>query len=402
MNPIGWPPLNALRKDALTLGSLFTGIGGIELGLEQTGRFSTRWHCENDEYASRVLKKNRPHVVNLGDVSQVSWGEEHYVQVMAGGFPCQDVSVAGSRKGLEGERSGLWFEFARAISVVRPSYVLLENTPGLLSLGMGDVLGSLSRLGYDAWWTCLHACDCGAPHLRKRVFVIGWRRPVSDTESMRWQQTSHGSARSRSASSGSEKVTSANSDCCDCRQQSEGDDGAQPEQLHEPRGNDSLRSCDDVSDSQCEQRGGERSSEDQSETRTRKGKGKKRERVRSDARAAHRDVSDSSSKRPSSSKQAKLRSKRGRKEGGTTSECYRRSVESALDRVANGIPGWLDECRRQFPAEPTHISRTIEPHRGRVDQLRCIGNAVVPAVAFVVGRCLLTIHDTLSIGDDLC
>jgi DNA (cytosine-5)-methyltransferase 1 len=96
------------------------------------------------------------------------------VDVICGGFPCQDVSLAGKRAGLEGERSGLWSEYARLIREIRPRFVLVENVPGLLSLGMGDVLGTLSTLGYDAVWDCVPAAAVGAPHRRDRVWVVAY------------------------------------------------------------------------------------------------------------------------------------------------------------------------------------------------------------------------------------
>ena len=100
----------------ITVGSLFSGIGGIELGLERTGGFKTIWNCEIDPYASAVLKKHWPDVPNLGDITKVDWDGVERPEMLCGGFPCQDISVAGKGKGIEGGyRSGLWFEYAKAI-----------------------------------------------------------------------------------------------------------------------------------------------------------------------------------------------------------------------------------------------------------------------------------------------
>lgn len=154
----------------LTFGSLFSGIGGLDLGMERAG-FVCRWQSEIDDYASRVLKKHWPHIPNLGDVKQIDWNTVEPVDVIVGGYPCQPFSVAGSRNGGTDERH-LWPWFANAISVVRPRYALLENVAGHLSLGFGQVLGDLATLRYDARWDCIPAAAVGAPHRRDRVFII--------------------------------------------------------------------------------------------------------------------------------------------------------------------------------------------------------------------------------------
>lgn len=157
----------------LTVGSLFSGIGGLELGLERTGGFKTIWNCEIDPYASVVLKKHWPDVPNLGDITKVEWGTVEKPDLICGGFPCQDISVAGKGKGIkEGTRSGLWFRFAEAIRALRPRYVLAENVPMLANRGLDIVLCSLAEIGYDAEWFNLSAADVGAWHRRERIFII--------------------------------------------------------------------------------------------------------------------------------------------------------------------------------------------------------------------------------------
>ena len=154
----------------LTVGSLFAGIGGIDLGLERTGRFRTLWFCERDGYCQRVLAKHWPHVPILNDVADVDESAPR-VDVLAGGFPCQPVSHAGRRKAQDDER-WLWPHVKRCIRVLRPRGVLLENVPGLLTAGFDDVIGGLAACGYDAEWDCIPAAALGAPHLRDRVFII--------------------------------------------------------------------------------------------------------------------------------------------------------------------------------------------------------------------------------------
>jgi len=160
----------------LTLGSLFSGIGGIELGFERTGRFKTIWNCEIEPYPSAVLEKNFPGVKNYGDITKVDWSGVERPDVLVGGFPCQDISVAGKGAGIkEGTRSGLWSEYARAVRELRPRYVIVENVSMLARRGLTRVLGDLAALGYDAEWFTIRASDVGAPHRRERLFIIAHR-----------------------------------------------------------------------------------------------------------------------------------------------------------------------------------------------------------------------------------
>lgn len=159
--------------NGLRIGSLFSGIGGIELGLERAGIGQTVWQCEIDPWARRVLAKHWPGVPCHDDVRtfQPAHGS---ADLVCGGFPCQDLSKAGKQEGIQGARSGLWREFARIVRQVRPRYVVVENVPPLLDLGMGTVLGDLAACGYDAEWDCLPAAALGAPHIRDRVFILAY------------------------------------------------------------------------------------------------------------------------------------------------------------------------------------------------------------------------------------
>ena len=158
----------------LRVGDLFSGIGGFSLGLERAGGFKTQWFVEIDPYCQRVLAKHWPHVPRYGDIKAIDWGAVPRVDVLCGGFPCQDISLAGKGAGLAGDRSGLWFEYAKAIAALRPRYVLIENVSALRARGLDQVLGSLAALGYDAEWHVLSACAFGAPHTRERLFVLAY------------------------------------------------------------------------------------------------------------------------------------------------------------------------------------------------------------------------------------
>ena len=157
---------------------LFSGIGGFSLGLERAG-FQTVAFCENEPFCQQVLHKHWPDVPIYDDVRELSRGRLDAdgiagIDVICGGFPCQDISVAGQGAGIEGERSGLWSEFARLIGEIRPRYVIVENVSALLGRGLGTVLGDLAALGYDAEWHCIPASACGAPHRRDRVWILGY------------------------------------------------------------------------------------------------------------------------------------------------------------------------------------------------------------------------------------
>lgn len=158
----------------MTFGSLFAGIGGMDLGLERAG-MTCRWQVEIHPFCRRVLAKHWPDVPRHDDVRTFpnhGTREDWHVDLICGGFPCQDISHAGARAGIGGERSGLWSEFARVIRDLRPRFVLVENSAALLDRGMGVVLADLATLGFDAEWEVLPAAALGAPHLRERVFIV--------------------------------------------------------------------------------------------------------------------------------------------------------------------------------------------------------------------------------------
>lgn len=149
----------------------------MDLGLERAG-MTCRWQVEIDPFAQKVLTKHWPEVPKYGDITKLDGCELEPVDLICGGFPCQDVSHAGKRVGISGARSGLWSEFARLVRTLRPRFVLVENVTGLLDRGMGTVLGQLAALGYDAEWTVLSACRFDAPHPRERVFIVAY--PASE------------------------------------------------------------------------------------------------------------------------------------------------------------------------------------------------------------------------------
>ena len=162
----------------MTHGSLFSGIGGFDLGAERAG-LQNLWACEIDEFKQAILHKHFPDTQIYSDIKTIN---PPYVDVISGGFPCQDISQSQFRYknnrygnyGIKGERSGLWSEYARVIRCVRPKYVIIENSAMLPVRGLEVVLCDLAAAGYDAEWQTLSAKAFGFPHLRKRCFIVAY------------------------------------------------------------------------------------------------------------------------------------------------------------------------------------------------------------------------------------
>ena len=163
-------------------GSLFAGIGGFDLGFERAG-IETVWQVEIDDYCRRVLAKHFPNAQRFSDIRECGKHNLAPVDILSGGFPCQDISEAGDRAGINsGRRSGLWKEYLRIIGELRPKFAVVENVSALLERDMGRVLGDLAGIGYDAEWELISACAIGAPHTRERVFIVAY------SQEERWRQ----------------------------------------------------------------------------------------------------------------------------------------------------------------------------------------------------------------------
>lgn len=159
---------------SLTVGSLFSGIGGLDAGLEQSG-MKTVWQVEYDDWCRDRLEENFPHTEKYKDVKEVGKQNLESVDLICGGFPCQDISIANTNgKGLDGERSGLWFEYFRILCEMRPRYALIENVSNLLIRGFERLLLDLASIGYDAEWQVIRASFTGLLHERKRLFIVAY------------------------------------------------------------------------------------------------------------------------------------------------------------------------------------------------------------------------------------
>lgn len=305
---------------------LFSGIGGMSLGLERAG-FKTVAFVEIEPFCQAVLAKNFPGVPVFHDVRTVTAAAlaergVGRIDFIAGGFPCQDLSVAGKRAGLEGQRSGLWGHFARLVSDLRPRGLLVENVPGLLSLGMGRVLGDLAALGYDSTWDCIPASAVGAPHRRDRVWIVAH---------------ASGGVRQRGAS---------------------GQQG-HAAQLRQDLANTDNAGLERRNGGSLPERAGERI-----------------------ARASGAPVRDASCELPHGAGT-------GTEGDGSAepSNTDRRQPERGLGRVAHGLSAGLDAG--PWLQEPENIPRVASGQENRANRLKALGNAVVPQVVEIIGRAAL-------------
>lgn len=178
----------------MTIGSLFSGIGGLELGLERAGLGPVRWQVEIDHWCRGVLAMHWPDAVRYDDVRRVGAANLEPVEVICGGFPCQDISQAGKGAGLSGARSGLWREFHRIVGELRPRAVVVENVRALVARGLDRVVADLDGLGYRVEGRIIAARDVGAPHKRERLFVLAYARNDGREERGAWHDERRGDA----------------------------------------------------------------------------------------------------------------------------------------------------------------------------------------------------------------
>ena len=352
---------NGLATINMTLhvGSLFSGIGGIDLGLERAG-MTVKWQSEIDPYSCRVLKKHWPDVPNLGDIKNIDWKKVEVVDVIAGGYPCQPFSTAGKRNGTADPRH-LWPEMLRAISTIRPRIAFLENVRGHYSLGFDSVLADLTEIGYDAQWETISALSVGAPHLRQRLICLAYPNGIRQSLQIDGEQSSI----TQFASNGSKRRINNNL--------------AYPNGT--PRQQQQKRQIQESDIGRCSQdvaypndTGGgapryETDTQQQEEIKKRQGQPQSQPGRLSEVLADPQE--QFSYGEPDNSRDSK-RSKKVSKfrDSGGPADVSRGwwEVEPSVGRVAHGVPF-------------------------RVDRLRGLGNAVVPQVAETVGR---IIHQLLT------
>ena len=316
----------------LTFGELFAGIGGFSLGLERAG-MKCKWQVEIEPYARAVLKKHWPEVPKHDDVRTFPPQGDYSVDLICGGFPCQDISLAGKGAGLSGARSGLWYEFARIIGGIRPRYVVVENVAALATRGLDAVVGTLSTLGYDAEWHVIPACAVGAPHRRERLWIVGvCCRDGAKANASRSDADCVGSHRAEvNVFRGSQFRDEQDGIAGSVGAHVADADGRRLEVKREPEHGVEQGSCGSETD----------------------GCGEGRRRSRADV--SHADCA-------------------GRQQ-------QRRAEPTQAEQLAAECGGWWE-------SEPD-VGRVAHGVPSRVDRLRCLGNAVVPQVVEVIGRAIV-------------
>ena len=166
----------------ITLGSAFSGIGGFELGLERSSipDLKTIWQIERNEFCRKVLARHWPNALRYNDIRQLDYSSLEVPDILCAGFPCQDFSIQALRgkdknqAGLKGVNSGLWYNLVKLIGILRPRIILLENVPTIINIGLPEIAGAFSSLGYDMQWTIISARSMGACHIRERWFTVAY------------------------------------------------------------------------------------------------------------------------------------------------------------------------------------------------------------------------------------
>ena len=420
----------------ITVGSLFSGIGGLDLGLERAG-MKVVWMCEKDAYAQKILRKHWPEVPLYDDVTQLKGCDLPCVDVICGGFPCQDISTAGKGDGLEGERSGLFYEMWRLVCEIRPKYVIMENVAALVIRGLDEVLRQIALGGYDAEWNIISAASVGACHRRDRIFIIAVRRQHAGTGggwlSMSDSDTAdpvcggqlHGcdeiivsrepferrEAGTVSVSCGPFTSRTANAAHAESAGRECGTAGMQDQQKEREEGEVGRSDTGTLSDPECEYSEGVCTDAGKGNNEWRKG--------RADKYGDHSNTEREDVENP-----VRIRNG-GIKERGSRKDTQRRdpagfgtpdrgnigngcddgificrpgfsdywSLKPRMGGVIDGVPGEMDGDGTEWVTWEHGTPRLTEDCPDRANRLRCLGNAVVPQVAEYIGRCVIDYHE---------
>ena len=376
------------EKEKLKVLSLFAGIGGIDLGLESTGRFETIQFVEYEPFCQHILRRHWPDVPIWGDVKTFDPDSCGDIDLICGGYPCQPFSVAGKQKGSEDDRH-LWPRMFEIIKHKRPTWVLCENVPGHVNLGLDQVLFDLESEGY-AWQTIvLGAVAVDAPHRRQRLFIVANTNNTGDRTSQRRtdqnrQTHDEGQEEQPQFKSGGHSTDVANTDSearGNTRRSGETERELQPQEQEgstvgsEVTGCGGLRGEADVPNTQFKGLEGQRIDKENSKSRENSNK--------FDAQSSTRDVSDTISKRGCSGQTGNQDAEDvGEQPGGT--EHGERSIERGLGGMVDGVPSWLHEP--DIPRVTTH-------QVGRTQRLKALGNAVVPQVIAQIARAIIIEED---------
>lgn len=366
----------------LTVGSLFSGIGGFDLGLERAG-MKVIWQSEIDEFASKVLKKHWPDVPNLGDITKVDWTNIERPDVICGGYPCQPFSTAGKRGGADDPRH-LWPAMFNAICLLRPRYALMENVRGHLSLGFGRVLGDLAEIGYDAEWQVIPAAAVGAPHKRDRVFIVAYPKSEFSNGSndnpqigLEFQSLSKFRNDGRSQSLANTNDTGNRTPGCRI----------------DDNGSSQIKKGSNIAQSEFGGHGANMANTDRRRRKQCKPKTKSVSGISSSSKRNSTEMADPDGKRLEGQR-AKQQTTRASGESAEMADTNgeqlgqrgRTKDIGSKNRVwsNNSRPETTDGFRQWWEIEP-NVGRVANGVPNRVDRLKGLGNAIVPQVAELVG-----------------
>ena len=371
----------------LKVTSLFSGIGGIDLGLEATGYFKTTLFSEIDPFCQKILKKHWPNVPIIPNVKDIN-GKEIETDVLVGGFPCQPFSVAGKRKGKEDERH-LWPEMFRIIKEARPSIVIGENVPGIINtqMALGQCVSDLESEGYKVQPVVLPACSVNAPHRRYRVFIIAMvdtdnlrleqYNETQKEEQIRWAETPSLSRSENVANPNSSSFTSWESRGADREVSSESERLRGGESQREPRKEFGSGSENVANSNSFGHRGwNSQGCSSGGETRILPGEQEGRETWSETERCSesYRNyVANSTASRPQTSPE----------------ECFEQKGTEEADAIApySGTIGDFNP-RDNWSVEP-NVGRVAHGISDRVDRIKSLGNAVVPQLTYIIGMSII-------------
>jgi len=407
------------EKEKLKVLSLFAGIGGIDLGLESTGRFETIQFVEYEPFCQHILRRHWPDVPIWGDVKTFDPDSCGDIDLLCGGYPCQPFSVAGKQKGTEDDRH-LWPRMFEIIKHKRPTWVLCENVPGHVNLGLDQVLFDLESEGYSWQTFVLGAVAVDAPHRRQRLFIVGYSDSVrckqyNETKKEKQIRRSKTSSFSTSyvANTKSERYGRSSS-----QRSGEAERELQPQEQEGSTMGSEVEGCgglrgeaEDVANTQdighvlsahegeqarrsarCGEGQSEGNSTDVPNTNVEGLEGQRIDRENGegqkttdnfDGESSTRDVSDTISERGCSGQTGNQDAEDvGEQPRGT--EHREGSIERRLGGMVDGVPSWLHE---------PDIPRVTTNQVGRTQRLKALGNAVVPQVIAQIARAIIIEED---------
>lgn len=373
----------------LTAGSLFSGIGGMDCAFAAAG-FNILFQIEIDPFCQAVLRKHStywPDAQIYDDITTIDANELPQVDVLFGGFPCQDISQAGKGAGIrKGTRSGLWYEFRRIIGVLRPRVVLLENVPAILTRDGNIVIGHLAEMGYVGQWGVISASDAGAPHKRERWFCVAYRN------SRRWVTSGADKNKDRTTDSSiSSRPTMAYATSPRLQKWRPDRQSSRYPKTNSGMGTEPER-CGVVVNPVSKRPPTRTTSKLRSARHYKKQYGSTHQRGRNQQQLRFARTGAALGNAGSEGARREQFSTRS----GTSN--YRGAVKSRICRDVDGLSDWLDFPR--WPARPGEEQYDYEPPRvitektrNRANRLKALGNAVVPQVIYPIA---LTIREILK------